>query len=99
MEDWQIETTNGACIYDQTELPPVLVPRVSVSRTGQLENHLVPLREALEEFCYDLLSHHQPGWENNEGSHGDFVFDVASGTIALEHNQRFIESILTATEF
>ena len=48
---------------------------------------------AVEQLCYDCLRHSHPGWENNDGAYGDFVFDVATRTITLDHNERY-----TATE-
>jgi len=37
----------------------------------------------IEDFCYHLLESSFGGWEINEGSSGDFVFDVASGECYL----------------
>lgn len=48
---------------------------------------------AIEQHCYDLLQQSHPGWENNDGAYGEFVFDVAARTITLDHNERY-----TATE-
>ncbi len=51
-----------------------------------------PLREAIETMSYALLESSHGGWENNDGAYGDFVFDVAAGTIALDYNERFSTS-------
>jgi hypothetical protein len=32
------------------------------------------------------------GWENNEGAHGTFEFDVANRTVSLEFNERFVDT-------
>ena len=54
----------------------------------------VPLAEAIEQLCYDLLWNEQEGWEINDGSFGEFTFDVASRRIALDFNARFVDSVL-----
>lgn len=48
---------------------------------------------AVEQLCYDLLEQSHPGWENNDGASGEFVFDVAARAITLDHSERY-----TATE-
>lgn len=47
-----------------------------------------PLREAIESVCYLILEAKHGGWENNEGAYGEFVFDVAAGTVTLDFNYR-----------
>lgn len=49
------------------------------------------LPNAIEQICYDLLSAHHSGWENNDGAYGDFVFDVQADTIIYTHNSRYTE--------
>ena len=44
---------------------------------------------AIEQLCYDCLQHSHPGWENNDGASGDFVFDVAARTITLDYSERY----------
>ena len=51
-----------------------------------------PLGEAVESLCYAFLSEAYGGWENNDGAYGDFTFDVAKTTIALNFNARFVDS-------
>lgn len=52
--------------------------------------------EAIAELCYALLENHG-GWEINEGSCGEFVFDVDADEINLTFNQR-VESYETSLE-
>ena len=52
------------------------------------------ISETIEHLVYDALSETHGGWENNEGAYGEFVFDVASGEIQLDYNER-----ITSTEF
>ncbi len=50
------------------------------------------LAEAIEEVCYDLLGQKHDGWENSDGAYGEFVLDIAAGTISLDFNERFTSS-------
>ena len=52
---------------------------------------VMALPNAIEHICYDLLGAHHPGWENNDGAYGDFVFDVAADQIIYTHNNRYTE--------
>jgi hypothetical protein len=45
----------------------------------------------IENVCYDSLSIHDYGWEDNDGAYGEFVFDVAEREITLEINERYTE--------
>ena len=47
------------------------------------------IEAAVEQLCYDLLRQSHPGWENNDGASGDFVFDVAARTITLDYAERY----------
>lgn len=47
------------------------------------------IEAAVEQLCYDLLRQSHPGWENNDGASGDFVFDVAGRTITLDYAERY----------
>ena len=56
------------------------------------------IEELVEQICYDLLSANHGGWEINEGSYGEFVFNFGKGNkIDLTFNQR-IESVETSEE-
>jgi hypothetical protein len=46
------------------------------------------LPEAIETLAYAFLEETHGGWENNDGAFGEFVFDVAAGTIRLDYNER-----------
>jgi|ERR1017187_7487755 hypothetical protein len=79
------------------DLPNVTVPiheRSYNPRDVQITSVERSLREALETFCYDGLEDCHPGWEINEGSYGDFHFDVRGRTVRLEYNGRSIETEL-----
>lgn len=49
------------------------------------------LKGRIETMCCDLLDGTHEGWEINEGSYGEFRFDVVSGTITLEFSGRYVE--------
>jgi hypothetical protein len=52
----------------------------------------VSIADAIERLAYDLLERTHCGWENNDGSDGDFTFDVAERTITLDYNERYTAS-------
>ena len=56
------------------------------------------LAEALEEFTWEVLAAYHDGFENNEGGFGTLSIDVASGTVSLSHNNRFVDFSTTLTE-
>ena len=58
-----------------------------------------PLRDAIETLSYAFLQETHAGWENNEGGYGDFLFDVAAGTITLDYNERIETSENYSHEF
>ena len=50
------------------------------------------VRDAIERLAYDFLEVTHDGWENSDGAHGDFIFDVAERAITLDYNERHMES-------
>jgi hypothetical protein len=49
------------------------------------------LKEAVEQWCYDLLEEHYPGWEINEGSSGMIVIDPENRAGRIDHT--FLEPV------
>ena len=49
------------------------------------------LKNAVFDLFYDLLEDHYAGWEDNEGSFGEFAWNVMADTIQLVHNTRSVE--------
>ena len=43
----------------------------------------------------DLLCQRHGGWENQDGGFGKFTLDVPSRTLDHEHNDNFMETVLT----
>ncbi len=73
-----------------TPVPIVLSHSDWDSATGQYStsnksNETMPLKEAVEQWCYDLLEEHFPGWEINEGSSGTIIIDPAGRQGRIDH--------------
>jgi hypothetical protein len=90
----QIEETTALRTDDQpADLPDqqltVQVPNPDA--TGP-QDHTLSLADLIEELCYDLLGEHHGGWQDNDGSYGEFVLDVADRSITLDMNERFTDS-------
>ena len=60
--------------------------------TEATETRDLPLSEAVEQWCYDLLQEHFPGWMNNEGADGTIVIDPAKREGHFEHQIYFTQS-------
>lgn len=56
------------------------------------------LAELVEDFCWVLLGHYHDGFENNDGGYGTMTIAVATNTITLDHNDRYIEVNNTVVE-
>ncbi len=54
--------------------------------------------QALRDFAYDLLEARHPGWENNDGAYGEFIWDVAEDQLSHTHNDRFTDYNTTEHE-
>jgi hypothetical protein len=87
----QIEAIDARSADGEIALPDTCVEIASPACADPdlIERRSMPLAEAIETIAYDLLRLTHPGWENNEGAHGDFTFDVATRTISLEHHERY----------
>jgi hypothetical protein len=100
-------------VHDQTgkpvELPPTPVPytfthttydfRAGNYATEVTETKELPLSEAVEQWCYDLLEEHYPGWENNDGADGVIVIDPAKREGRIDHQIFFMHSDLEHRSF
>lgn len=70
-------TTNGRR-FDGKKFIPILEEAKNV-------------REVIDSVCYEVLEQVSPGWENNDGAQGVFVFDMKTRKVQLEFNQRYTE--------
>lgn len=88
----QIESITATGTAGETDLPETSIDYATPSHGDDGEGvrkTAMPLADAIEELCYDLLRHTHAGWENNDGAFGDFTFDVAARTIGLDHSERY----------
>lgn len=85
----QIEHIEASAGDDLLELP---VLEVDIDQTDFLSDEVThvryPLPETIECLCYAILEATHCGWMNNGGAYGEFVFDIAAGTIELDFNYR-----------
>jgi hypothetical protein len=90
----QIESLEARAGEITVELQAIQVLMLEESDDDETAQHetSIPLVEAIEILCYDLLGQEHDGWETNEGAFGTFTFTVADGSIVLDFNQRFIDS-------
>lgn len=96
----QIETVVAASPGGIVDLPEqtLAIERVPFGETkpGSAD---IPLPEAIEELCYAYLEQEHAGWEINDGSFGEFVFDVEDRRVTLEFEQRYTDSTTYTHEF
>ena len=52
----------------------------------------------LKNLLYDLLEARHPGWENGDGACGEFVWELASGSLHHTHHDRFTDYDTTEHE-
>jgi hypothetical protein len=58
----------------------------------EIKRQTLSIHDAIEAMAYAFLGQTHDGWENNDGAHGDFIFDVAGRTITLDYHERHMES-------
>jgi hypothetical protein len=83
------------------ESNPIALPETSVPvtlthtnfdfKTGEYSTTVnsvetLKLTEAVEQWCYDLLEEHYPGWEINDGSDGTIIIDPHKRCGEIEHH-------------
>lgn len=86
----QIESVDAYGAAGDLPLPDAKIALASPSHDGvEVVSHVYRTRESIEQLCYELLEDTHGGWENNDGAFGEFTFDVAAGTISLDHNDRY----------
>jgi hypothetical protein len=54
--------------------------------------------ERLMDIFYDLTQARHPGWENNDGAFGEFVWSLDADTLRHTHNDRFTDYETTEHE-
>jgi hypothetical protein len=93
-EEWQEEG-----VFDELEIPDNGILTVKYNGGGDsgfVENTFEEIGDqvpaAIEDWCYNELEDHFGGWEINEGSDGEFVFDFNNMTITLNHSYNIEET-------
>ena len=93
LEEWEKDG-----VLDDLEIPEdgQLILRYNGSGdSGYIESSFedgnsVP--STIEDWCYNQLESHFGGWEINEGSDGEFIFDFNKMTIDLNHTMNIEEN-------
>ncbi len=93
LEEWEEDG-----VLDDLEIPQdgQLILRYNGSGdSGYIESSFedgnsVP--STIEDWCYNQLESHFGGWEINEGSDGEFIFDFNKMTIDLNHTMNIEEN-------
>ena len=86
----QIENIEAKAGDSVVQLPSTQIDWTSpVWGKTESERSRMAMREAIEALTYACLEETHMGWENNDGSYGDFIFDVAKRTITLDYNERY----------
>jgi hypothetical protein len=77
---------------------PITVQRVELHSSTIVQTSST-VAEFIRSLASDLLEKTHGGWEDGEGAHGTFSFDLEDRSIALDYYQRFIETDYHAHEF
>jgi hypothetical protein len=91
-DEGQIEDTQY--FIDENETTPaidtLLFVRQGIGSAPEAEP--IELEDAMDELLYDLLSTHYCGWQDNEGSYGEFTFNIPARTVDLDIALRFVDA-------
>lgn len=55
--------------------------------------------EAITDIFYKLLEQSHPGWEINDGSQGEFDWDITTDKITLDHGENYTSTEHFSHEF
>ena len=89
----QVESIEARIGENPVDLPDAKI-EIGQTRWGNpnISRSIFSVRDAIEQLAYDFLEETHGGWENNEGSFGEFTFDVGTRTIALDYNERITDT-------
>lgn len=65
--------------------------RYSPNGSEQLWEDANTLNDVIDSICYESLEKVCGGWEINEGSYGEFTFDVKNRKVRLGFNERVMD--------
>lgn len=92
-DEGQIESTKY--FVDEAETIPAIESLMFARQrtmAAPRESEPISLEDAMDELLYDLLSRHYGGWQDNEGSYGEFTFNIAKRTVDLDIAMRFVDA-------
>lgn len=89
---------NAYAAEGDADLPVIQCDHHALEYNGTVSSRTIALEDALSAFAENAVCARHCGWENGEGAHGTVSVDVASGTVSLTHNLRFIDYETTETE-
>jgi len=78
----------------ENKLDGIKVPngiRYSQNGAEQLWTEARNLEKVIESVCYQVLEQVCSGWEINDGSYGEFTFDVKKRKVSLDFNERITD--------
>jgi hypothetical protein len=89
----QMEHASAQADGKTVELPAVTLSLwIADFGATELTSRSFDLREGVEHLCYGHLEEQHGGWEIDDGSFGEFTFDVAKRKITLEFYGRIVET-------
>ena len=96
-DNGQIESVEA---YDALgkELPLDAPPFELTNGTPETTGRYASLREALDDYAWDLLAVYHDGFEDGDGAFGEITIDVGKALVTIDHNARFTDSTNTMTE-
>lgn len=88
----QMDRASAQADGSAVEFPTIMLT-LQIAQFGRAELTVreMNLQEAVEQLCYDCLEQKHRRWEDNEGSFGEFVFDVTARTVTLDYYGRIID--------
>lgn len=63
----------------------------SVNGPETMWDNAETIRDVVEGVCYQVLTDACSGWEINDGSYGEFNFDVKNRKVSLDFNERITD--------
>ncbi len=76
------------------DTPPFQLAVEASETTGRYAS----LREALDDYAWDLLAVYHDGFEDGDGAFGEITIDVGKALVTIDHNARFTDFTNTMTE-
>ena len=76
----------------EVDVPTTLITvKVVDFDTSTTTDLATAVREFIETLACEFLEDTHSGWEDGEGSQGEFNFSVSERTVTLDYNERYIE--------